>query len=173
MVLELATPASEDWSAFAALTPRLLSYALSFVFLGIYWNNHHLLQAVDRVDGRVLWANLHLPFWLSLIPFGTNWVGERPLAPLPLAVYGTILLLARVSYFILVRVLVSLHGTHSALATALGRDWKGKGSLVVYAIAVPPCFVQARLSITIYALVALMWFVPNRRIERTLIGHDA
>jgi uncharacterized membrane protein len=147
MVLELATPASEDWSAFAALTPRLLSYALSFVFLGIYWNNHHLLQAVDRVDGRVLWANLHLPFWLSLISFGTGWGGERPLVPLPLAVYGTILLRAgfRTS---------SSFGCASRF-TARTPRWPprwggtGKGSLVVYAIAVPPCFVQARLSITI------------------------
>ena len=169
MVLELKAPTGAGLGALRPLVPDLLSYLLSFVMLGIYWNNHHhLLQVVDAVDGRVLWANLHLLFWLSLIPFVTRWMGENHFATLPVAVYGAVLLLAAIAYFILTRVLLTLHTTDSVLATALGRDSKGKISLVVYLAAVPLSFVDPRLALALYVLVAVMWLVPDRRIERTL-----
>jgi uncharacterized membrane protein len=169
MVLELKAPTGAGLGALRPLVPDLLSYLLSFVMLGIYWNNHHhLLQVVDAVDGRVLWANLHLLFWLSLIPFVTRWMGENHFATLPVAVYGAVLLLAAIAYFILTRVLLTLHTTDSVLATALGRDSKGKISLVVYLAAVPLSFVDPRLALALYVLVAVIWLVPDRRIERTL-----
>ena len=169
MVLELKAPTGAGLGALRPLVPVLLSYLLSFVILGIYWNNHHhLLQVVDAVDGRVLWANLHLLFWLSLIPFVTHWMGENHFAALPVAVYGAVLLLAAIAYFILTRVLLTLHARDSALATALGRDSKGMISLVVYLAAVPLSFVDPRLALALYVLVAVMWLVPDRRIERTL-----
>jgi uncharacterized membrane protein len=169
MVLELKVPHQADLAALLPLAPVVLSYALSFVFLGIYWNNHHhLLQAIKHVDGRVLWANLHLLFWLSLIPFATGWVGENQFAAWPVALYGTVLLLAAVAYFILTRALISLHGRDSVLATALGRDFKGKVSVVIYLVAIPLSFVSAWFAFVIYGLVAVMWLVPDRRIEKTL-----
>jgi uncharacterized membrane protein len=169
MVLELRAPTGTGLGALRPLVPDLLSYLLSFVMLGIYWNNHHhLLQVVDAVDGRVLWANLHLLFWLSLIPFVTGWMGENHFAVLPVTVYGAVLLLAAIAYFILTRVLLTLHTTDSVLATALGRDSKGKISLVVYLAAVPLSFVDPRLALALYVLVAVIWLVPDRRIERTL-----
>jgi len=169
MVLELKAPTGAGLGALRPLVPDLLSYLLSFVMLGIYWNNHHhLLQVVDAVDGRVLWANLHLLFWLSLIPFVTRWMGENHFATLPVAVYGAVLLLAAIAYFILTRVLLTLHTTDSVLATALGRDSKGKISLVVYLAAVPLSFVDPRLALALYVLVAVIWLVPYRRIVRTL-----
>jgi len=169
MVLELKAPTGAGLGALRPLVPDLLSYLLSFVMLGIYWNNHHhLLQVVDAVDGRVLWANLHLLFWLSLIPFVTRWMGENHFATLPVAVYGAVLLLAAIAYFILTRVLLTLHARDSVLATALGRDSKGKISLVVYLAAVPLSFVDPRLALALYVLVAVIWLVPDRRIERTL-----
>jgi TMEM175 potassium channel family protein len=169
MVLELTVPHGADLAALRPLFPIFLSYVLSFVFLGIYWNNHHhLLQVIEHVDGRVLWANLHLLFWLSLVPFGTGWMGENNFSAWPVALYGTILLLAAVAYFILTRTLISLHGLDSVLATALGRDLKGKTSVLIYVIAIPLAFVNSWLAYGLYVLVAIMWLTPDRRIERTL-----
>ncbi len=169
MVLELRPPHTADVAALRPLVPTLLSYALSFVFLGIYWNNHHhLLQAIEHVDGRVLWANLHLLFWLSLFPFGTGWMGAANFAPVPVALYGGVLLLAAVAYFILTRALIALHGLDSVIATALGRDFKGKISVVIYVAAIPLAFLGAWLACALYVLVAVIWLVPDRRIEKSL-----
>lgn len=169
MVLALSPPHEPTLEALLPLVPVVLSYVLSFVFVGIYWNNHHhLLQAIRHVDGRVLWANLHLLFWLSLIPFVTAWMGENQFAPWPVALYGVVLLFAGLAYFILARVLIAAHGSDSVLATALGRDSKGKVSLVVYAAAIPLAFVSSWLACGLYVLVAIMWLVPDRRIEKTL-----
>jgi TMEM175 potassium channel family protein len=170
MVLALQVPHQADLAALLPLAPIFLSYLLSFVFLGIYWNNHHhLFQAIKHVDGRVLWANLHLLFWLSLVPFVTSWMGTNPLAAWPAALYGIVLLLSAVAFFILVRVLVAVHGRDSVLATALGRDLKGKVSPLIYLVAIPLSFVSAWLSYVLYVLVAVMWLVPDRRIEKSLI----
>jgi uncharacterized membrane protein len=169
MVLELAVPHDASLSALYPLLPVLLSYALSFVFLGIYWSNHHhLLQAVKHVDGRVLWANLHLLFWLSLVPFTTGWVGENQFAPWPVALYGTVFLFASIAYFILTRALIALHGGDSVLATAVGRDFKGKVSMVIYLVAVPLASMSSWTAFSLYVLVAILWLVPDRRIEKTL-----
>jgi uncharacterized membrane protein len=169
MVLELKVPRGADLAALAPLIPVFLSYVLSFVFLGIYWNNHHhLMQAVRHVNGAVLWTNLHLLFWLSLVPFVTGWMGENAFASLPVALYGMVLLLAACAYFILTRALIALHGQDSALATALGRDMKGKISPVFYSVAIPLAFVNAGLACALYVVVAVMWFIPDRRIEKTL-----
>ena len=169
MVLELIAPREASLAALLPLLPVFLSYVLSFIFLGIYWNNHHhLLQAIKQVDGRVLWANLHLLFWLSLIPFVTAWMGENHFATWPVALYGLDLLLAAVAYFILARALLSLHGRDSVLATALGSDLKGKVSVIIYSVAIPLAFVNSWLACGLYVLVALIWFVPDRRIEKTL-----
>jgi uncharacterized membrane protein len=169
MVLELAVPHTADLAALLPVAPIFLSYVLSFVFLGIYWNNHHhLLQAIEHVDGRVLWANLHLLFWLSLIPFVTGWMGENHFAAWPVALYGCVLLLAAVAYFILSRALISLHGRESVLATAVGRDFKGKISVVIYAVAIPLTLVNSWLALALYVLVAVLWLIPDPRIEKTL-----
>jgi uncharacterized membrane protein len=169
MVLELTVPHGADLAALRPLIPTFMSYVLSFLFLGIYWNNHHhLLQAIRRVDGRVLWANLHLLFWLSLIPFVTGWMGENYFAAWPVALYGVVLLLAAVAYFILTRALIPLHGRDSVLATALGRDFKGKVSMLIYVAAIPLAFVSSWFACALYLLVAVMWLVPDRRIEKTL-----
>ncbi len=169
MVLELKVPHETTAAALAPLAPVFLSYVLSFVFLGIYWSNHHhLLHAVKHVNGRVLWANLHLLFWLSLVPFVTAWMGENHFARLTVALYGTVLLLASIAYFILARLLISLHGSDSVLATALGRDFKGKVSTIIYLVAIPLALVKWWLACALYVLVAIMWLVPDRRIERTL-----
>jgi len=169
MVLELRPPPSADPAALRPLLPVFLSYVLSFIHLGIYWNNHHhLIQAVEHVNGRVLWANLHLLFWLSLFPFGTAWMGENNFAAWPVALYGVDLLLAACAYFILVRALLSLHGKHSALAAALGDDFKGRISIVIYLIALPLAFVNPWIAFAIYVLVAAMWLVPDPRIEKKL-----
>jgi uncharacterized membrane protein len=171
MVLEFRIPAGADLSALQPLMPKFLSYMLSFVFLGIYWNNHHhLLQASKQVDGRVLWANLHLLFWLSLFPFVTGWIGESHFAPWPVALYGLVFLLAGSAFFILSRTLISVHGRDSALATALGADFKGKASLVIYAVAIPLSFWSSWVAFGIYILVAIVWLIPDRRIERALAG---
>jgi len=169
MVLELRAPEGAGWSALRPLYPSLLSYVLSFVFLAIYWNNHHhLLQAVRHVDGRVLWANMHLLFWLSLTPFVTAWMGQNHFARLPVALYGAVQLFAGIAYFILTRAPVALHGRESDLAAALGTDFKGKISVVAYAAAIPLAFVSPLIACAIYVLVAVYWLVPDRRIERTL-----
>jgi uncharacterized membrane protein len=169
MVLELKAPRQPELSALGPLVPALLSYALSFVFVGIYWNNHHhLFQAVRHINGLTLWANLHLLFWLSLTPFVTNWMGDTNFASLPVAAYGVVQLLAGVAYYILVQVLIARHGKNSPLASAVGRDFKGKVSVLIYAVAIPLVLVDPRLACGMYALVAVIWLVPDRRIETTL-----
>jgi uncharacterized membrane protein len=169
MVLELRPPREPDAGALAPLAPVVLSYALSFVFVGIYWNNHHhLLQAARYVDGRILWANLHLLFWLSLTPFVTAWMGQTNFAPWPVAAYGAVLLLAGVAYWVLTRALVARHGKGSALAQAVGRDFKGMVSMAVYAVAIAASFADPRLACGLYVLVAVIWLVPDRRIEAVL-----
>jgi uncharacterized membrane protein len=169
MVLELKVPQGADWAALRALAPNMVSYVLSFVYLAIYWNNHHnLLHTVTRVDGLILWANSHLLFWLSLVPAATSWMGEYFLEPLPTALYGAILLMPAIAYYLLQKAIVHQQGKHSVLASALGRDFKGKISVLLYAAAVVLAFVDAWLSIAIYALVAAMWLIPDRRIEKVL-----
>ncbi len=171
MVLELKAPLGADWAALSPIWAVFLSYVLSFLYLAIYWNNHHhLLQAVHHVDGRVLWANLHLLFWLSLIPFVTGWVGENRFATWPVSFYGLVLLLAAIAYFILVRALIALHGSASTLAVAVGSDFKGKISVVVYLVAAPLAFLSSWLAFGLYVLVAVLWLVPDRRIEKTITG---
>ncbi|MGB3217091.1 MAG: TMEM175 family protein, partial [Anaerolineae bacterium] len=171
MVLELKVPHDATPNALIPLIPVVLSYVLSFVFVGIYWNNHHhLLQAIRHVDGAVLWANLHLLFWLSLIPFVTAWMGENQFAPWPVALYGVVLLFASIAYYILARALIAAHGTDSVLATALGRDVKGKVSVVAYAAAIPLALASSWLAFGLFVLVAIMWLVPDRRIEKTMTG---
>jgi len=167
MVLELRVPHGDGWTAARPLLPVFLTYVLSYVFLGIYWNNHHhLLHASDRIDGTVLWANLHLLFWLSLVPFVTGWMGENHFAALPTAVYGCVLLMAGVAFLILETRL--LRAGNRRLAAALGSDIKGKVSAVLYLVAIPLAFVNQAISDVIYVCVALVWLVPDRRIERTL-----
>jgi uncharacterized membrane protein len=174
MVLELKVPHGTDLSVLAPLVPVFLSYVLSFIYVGIYWSNHHhLLHAVRHVNGRILWANLHLLFWLSLIPFVTGWVGENHFAAWPVALYGIVLLFAAIAYFILAHVLISHDGRDSALARALGKDFKGKVSVVFYAVAIPLAFVSPWLACALYVLVAIMWLIPDRRIEHTLTDPTA
>lgn len=169
MVLELRTPHDANLEGLAPMIPVFLCYLLSFVFLGIYWSNHHhLLQAVKKVDGRVLWANLHLLFWLSLVPFVTAWMGENGFATWPVALYGVVLLCAAVAYFILTRVLLALHGPDSLLAAALGSDIKGKVSVLIYAAAIAVAFYWGWISCALYVVVAIIWLVPDRRIEKIL-----
>ena len=173
MVLELHVPEGADWAAAVPLIPVFLTYVLRFVMIGIYWNNHHhLLQAADRINGGILWANLHLLFWLSLLPLATGWMGQNHFAPLPTAVYGADLFLAGVAYWILQNAIVAEHGPHWRLAAALGRDGKAKLSLALYAAAVPLAFVNQWVSDAIYVTVSLMWLIPDRRIEATLHGAD-
>ena len=169
MVLELRVPHSAELAALSPLVPVLLSYAMSFVYLGIYWNNHHhMLHVTKQVNGAVLWANLHLLFWLSLVPFTTAWMGENHFAPTPSAVYGLVLLMAAIAYFILARAIIRCEGPGSVLAAAFGRDWKGKVSPVLYILAIGLAFVHEALAQAVYVLVAVMWLVPDRRIERVV-----
>jgi TMEM175 potassium channel family protein len=169
MVLELKVPHGEDLRVLQPLLPRFLTYVLSFVYLGIYWNNHHhMLHAVKRVTGGVLWANLHLLFWLSLFPFVTGWMGENHFAQAPTALYGGVLLMAAIAYTILTVTIIHEEGKDSLLARAVGRDLKGKLSIVAYAVAIALSFVNHWIAAAIYILVALMWLVPDRRIERVL-----
>ena len=169
MVLELRPPHEASFTALRPLAPVLLSYVMSFVYLGIYWSNHHhLLQVVEHVSGGVLWANLHLLFWLSLVPFVTAWMGETHFAVVPAAVYGVVLLFAAIAYYILTRALLSVHTRDSLLATALGRDFKGKISMVIYLVAIPLAFIRSWLACLLYVLVAVAWLVPDRRIEKTV-----
>lgn len=166
MVLELKVPHGADWASVRPLAPVFLSYVLSFVYLGIYWSNHHhMLQATDRVNGAVLWANLHLLFWLSLIPFVTGWMGENHAAPLPTASYGAVLLLAAIAYTILQNTIIALHGEGSRLHQAVGRDRKGKLSIILYVASIPLAFVSSWIAIALFAIVAVMWLIPDRRIE--------
>jgi uncharacterized membrane protein len=169
MVLELKVPHDTDPKALLALVPVFLSYVLSFIFVGIYWNNHHhMFHAVHRVSGATLWANLHLLFWLSLVPFVTGWMNENHFAPLTVAAYGVVLLAAGVAYFILTRVLLRHHEPDSILAKALGNDMKGKISVLIYAVAIPLAFVNPWISCALYVLVAAIWLYPDRRFEKLL-----
>src|SRR5437016_555429 len=169
MVLELRVPLGNSLTVLRPIAPVFLSYVLSFIFMGIYWSNHHhLFQVVEHVDGRVLWANLHLLFWLSLTPFVTAWMGENHFASLPVALYGVVLLCSAIAYFILTRALLSIHARDSVLAIALGDDFKGKISIVIYLLAIPLAFVRSWLACALYVLVAVMWLVPDRRIEKTI-----
>ncbi len=167
MVLELEVPHEASLHALRPLVPVFLSYVLSFVYLGIYWNNHHhLIKRTSEVTGGILWANLHLLFWLSLFPFATAWMGENDFATTPVAIYGVVLACAAIAYVILQLVIVRHEGTDSPLARALGRDWKGKASMVLYAAAIGLAFVNRWIATAIYVVVALMWLVPDRRLER-------
>jgi uncharacterized membrane protein len=169
MVLELKVPHGDDWHALRPLLPVFLTYVMSFVYLGIYWNNHHhLLHAAARSSGKVMWANLHLLFWLSLVPFTTGWMGENHFTPLPTAVYGIVLLLAGIAYLILQATLIAEEGPGSRLAEAVGDDTKGKLSAGLYTAAIPLAFVRPWIAVAIYVLNALMWLVPDRRIESKL-----
>ena len=169
MVLELRIPHGINFTSLIPLLPIFLSYILSFVFLGIYWNNHHhLFQVVNKVNGRILWANLHLLFWLSLTPFVTGWMGENNFASLPVAAYGIVLLFAAIAYFILTRTLLSHHAKDSILAIALGRDFKGKISIVLYVAAIILSYFNSLLACSLYVLVAIMWLIPDRRIEKVI-----
>jgi uncharacterized membrane protein len=169
MILELKVPHGVDLDALRPLLPTFLTYVLSYVYLGIYWNNHHhMLHLCESVDGRILWANLHLLFWLSLIPFTTGWMGQNHWAPLPVAAYGVVLLCAAISYIVLQAAIVRHQGSESRLRAAIGADFKGKVSMAGYAIAIASAFVVQQVSLVIYVAVALLWLVPDRRIERLL-----
>ncbi|HET7651243.1 MAG TPA: TMEM175 family protein [Gammaproteobacteria bacterium] len=169
MVLELKVPHGDTPVALGPLLPVFLSYVLSFVYIGIYWNNHHhMLHTVTRVTGGMLWANLHLLFWLSLFPFATGWMGENHFAAMPTALYGAVLLMAAIAYWILQRTIIVSQGAGSLLAHAVGRDLKGKLSPIIYALAMPLAFFSAWGSQLLYVVVALMWLIPDRRIERAL-----
>jgi uncharacterized membrane protein len=167
MVLELKVPHKASFDALQEILPVFLSYVLSFIYVGIYWNNHHhMLHTVKSVHGGILWANLHLLFWLSLFPFATGWMGENHFKPLPTAVYGVVLFLAAVAYYVLQRVIIAHQGRDSLLAAAVGKDWKGKISPVLYLVAIALSFLSPWMACALYVTVALMWFIPDRRIER-------
>ena len=167
LVLELKVPHGADWAALSPLLPTALTYVLSFVYLGIYWNNHHhMLQLTERIDGRILWANLHLLFWLSLVPFATGWLGQNEFAPLPTALYGTTLFFAGFAYDLLQRAIIAHQGPGSPLRSAIGADWKGRLSNLLNAVAIPLAFVARWVSLGVYVGIALLWLVPDRRIER-------
>jgi uncharacterized membrane protein len=169
MVLELKVPRGDDYAALRPLLSVFLSYVLSFIYVGIYWNNHHhLLHTVQQVNGPIMWANLHLLFWQSLVPFVTGWMGENHFAALPTALYGFVLLMSAVAYTILQRAIIARQGRSSLLAGAVGRDLKGKFSLIFYAIAIGLAFVNQWLADSLYVLVALIWFIPDRRIEKAV-----
>lgn len=169
MVLEMKVPHGESIEVLAPLIPVFLSYVLSFVYVGIYWNNHHhMLHATSRVTGPMLWANLHLLFWLSLIPFTTGWMGENHFAAVPSALYGAVLLMAAIAYWILEQLIIASQGRDSLLKKAVGSDWKGKLSPILYAIAIPMAFVSRWVSLALYVFVALMWLVPDKRIEKVV-----
>lgn len=169
MVLELRVPHGDNLTALKPLVPILVSYILSFIHIGIYWNNHHhMLFAIHKVNGKILWANLHLLFWLSLLPFATGWMGENNFTSLPVALYGVVLLMAAIAYFILARALIHHHGVDSKLAKAFGKDVKGKISTVIYMAAIPLSFLYSWLGFGLYVLVAFIWLVPDRRIEKVI-----
>jgi uncharacterized membrane protein len=173
MVLELKQPHGDDLHALAALAPVFCAYVLSFVFLGIYWNNHHhMLHATTHINGKILWLNLHLLFWLSLVPFTTAWIGETHLARLPTAVYGIDMLLAAVAYTLLQNGIIADQGEGSKLAAAVGSDVKGKISGALYAVGIAIAFYEPPISAALYVVVAIIWFIPDRRIERKLHNHD-
>jgi len=174
MVLELKVPHGEDLAALAPMLPVFLCYVLSFVYLGIYWNNHHhMLHTCNHVTGPILWANLHLLFWLSLIPFATGWMGENHFASAPTALYGVVLLMAAIAYWTLQQLIIASQGSDSLLRRAVGSDWKGKASPLLYLLAIIAAFWSQRIAQGLYVLVALIWLVPDRRIERVLQGQES
>ena len=169
MVLEIKVPHGDSLETLRPLLPVFFSYVLSFIYVGIYWNNHHhMLHAARKVSGGVLWANLHLLFWLSLLPFASGWMGENHFAPLPVALYGVVLLMAGFAYWLLSRAIIKADGPESLLAQAIGKDWKGNASVLLYLAAIPLTFFSEWMAEAIYVGVALMWLVPDRRIERAL-----
>ena len=171
MVLEMKPPHGVELSALVPVWPVFVSYVLSFIYVGIYWNNHHhLLHAAHKVDGRVMWANLHLLFWLSLLPFMTGWMGENHFETVPVALYGGVLFMAAVAYTILVRALVALHGNESVLAAAIGSDTKGYVSLALYVAGIAVAFLNSYAGFAVYSVVAAIWLIPDRRIERQMKG---
>ena len=173
MVLEMKVPHGPDIASLKPLLPVFLSYVLSFIYIGIYWNNHHhLLHSVQEVSGGILWGNLHLLFWLSLVPFVTGWMGENHFAAAPTALYGFVLLMAGCAYSILQRLIICKHGQTSLLAAAIGSDLKGNGSLLLYVIAIPCAFVSSWIAGVLYITVALIWLIPDRRIERAISRHS-
>ncbi|MEI6534902.1 MAG: TMEM175 family protein [Verrucomicrobiaceae bacterium] len=173
MVLELKVPHETELEGLKPLLPVFLSYVLSFLYVGIYWNNHHhMFHSTKHVSGGILWANLHLLFWLSLFPFSTGWMGENHLAPVPTAVYGFVLLMAGIAYYILQRTIIAQQGHGSLLSAAIGKDWKGKLSPVIYLTAIPLSFVSPWIASALYVFVAMMWLVPDRRIERVMVKPD-
>jgi uncharacterized membrane protein len=170
MVLEFSPPEGADLTDLIPLWPKIVSYILSFAYLGIYWNNHHhVLQAASTVDGRVLWANLHLLFWLSLVPFGTAWMGEHFLSPIPVALYGFLVLMPALAFFVLIRALIAAPGQHDVLGMAIGEDIKGKISPIAYALAIPIALYVPLVAVVMYVVVAAMWIVPDPRIERKMV----
>ncbi|MGC3956918.1 MAG: TMEM175 family protein [Verrucomicrobiota bacterium] len=174
MVLELKVPHGTDLATLKPLLPVFLSYVLSFIYVGIYWNNHHhLLHAAHKVSGGILWANLHLLFWLSLFPFATGWMGENHFTATPTAAYGAVLLMAAIAYYILQCAIIAQEGRSSLLAQAVGRDWKGRLSPVLYLAGIGLSFVRPWLASVLYVLVAVMWFIPDQRIEKTLARHES
>ena len=169
MVLEMKAPHGADFADLRPVLPAFLSYVLSFIYIGIYWNNHHhMLQTTRHINGTILWANLHLLFWLSLVPFVTAWSGENHFAPAPMALYGVVLLAAAIAYTILQTLIKKEHGDHSLLAEAVGKDLKGKISMLLYAVAIPSAFITPWIPGAIYVLVALFWLVPDKRIENKI-----
>jgi len=169
MVLELKIPHTDNINDLRPLIPVFISYVLSFIYVGIYWNNHHhLFHVVERVDGKLLWANLHLLFWLSLFPFATGWMGENHFSTWPVALYGVVLLMAGISYFIMARLLIGVHGKDSKLARAYGKDTKGQISILIYAVSIFVALVYPWLSFGLYSIVALIWLPPDPRIEKIL-----
>ena len=171
MVLELHVPHGDHLSDLAPMLPVLLSYILSFVFVGIYWNNHHhMLYAVERINGSILWANLHLLFWLSLMPFATDWMGVNHFSKWPVILYGGVLVMNGFAYEILCRLLIREAGPDSPLAVALGKDWKGSLSVIIYLVGIALAFLDPRIALGLYVVVAIMWFIPDRRIEKKVSG---
>ena len=173
MVLELKIPHSDNIAALKPLLPVLMSYMLSFIYVGIYWNNHHhMLFAVEKINGTVLWANLHLLFWLSVIPFVTAWMGENHFTQWPVVLYGIVMIMNAIAFTILARILMKREGKESKLVKAFGKDRKGKVSILLYAVAIGMAFINTTISLLLYLLVAIIWFIPDRRIERVLTGSE-
>ncbi len=174
MVLEIKVPHGRDFSALVPLVPVVLSYLLSFIYLAIYWNNHHhLFLTTERVNGGILWANMHLLFWLSLIPFSTHWLGENHREAAPAAMYGVVLFMSALAYYILQQAIKARHEHHDLLARAVGKDWKGKSSLVLNLVAIAAAYIHPFISYSLYIIVALMWIIPDRRIEKRMEEGEA
>ncbi len=173
MVLEIKVPHGTTIGVLTPLIPKIVSYILSFIYIGIYWNNHHhMMHTIQHVNGKVLWANMHLLFWLSLIPFATGWMGENGFATLPVALYGFVLLMCGVAYYILAQSLIHLHGKDSTIAAAIGKDKKGMISVIIYVVAVGTCFIHPVISMALYTIVTAIWIIPDKRIEKKLEAED-